>query len=100
MVEQPTFGDFILGVEGLAILRSWMTDTSTVKARSKKIVEIAGGLEEAPWANPIIGVEPLAAVGLVSTWLSLPTTLLDNCDIPIRSVTLDVNQEGNHIEDL
>ena len=26
MVEQPTFGDFILGVEGLAILRSWMTD--------------------------------------------------------------------------
>ena len=63
MVEQPTFGDFILGVEGLAILRSWMTDPSTVKARSKKIVEIAGGLEEAPWANPIIGVERTVTVG-------------------------------------
>ena len=63
MVEQPTFGDFILGVEGLAILRSWMTDPSTVKAKSKKIVEIAGGLEEAPWANPIIGVERTVTAG-------------------------------------
>ena len=63
MVEQPTFGDFILGVEGLAILRSWMTDPPTVKARSKKIVEIAGGLEEAPWANPIIGVERTVTAG-------------------------------------
>ena len=26
MVEQPTFGDFIMGVEGLAILRSWLKD--------------------------------------------------------------------------
>ena len=56
MVEQPTFGDFIMGVEGLAILRSWMTDPLTVKARSRKIVEIVGGLEEAPWAKPIIGI--------------------------------------------
>ena len=63
MVEQPTFGDFILGVEGLAILRSWMTDPSTVKARSKKIVEIAGGLEETPWANPIMGVERTVTAG-------------------------------------
>ena len=57
MVDQPTFGDFVLGLEGLAILRSWMTDPPTVKARSKEIVEIAGRLEEAPWSNPIVGVE-------------------------------------------
>ena len=30
MPEQATFGDFILGLEGLAILRSWMSDPTTV----------------------------------------------------------------------
>ena len=63
MVEQPTFGDFIMGVEGLAILRSWMTDPMTVKARSKNIAEIAGRLDEAPWANPIVGVEQTVVAG-------------------------------------
>ena len=91
MVEQPTFGDFILGVEGLAILRSWMMDPSTVKARSKKIVEIVAQREEEPWANPIIGEGPLAGDGLSSVWLPSPTTLLDNCDITISSLPLDGN---------
>ena len=26
MTEHPTFGEFVLGLEGLAILRSWMID--------------------------------------------------------------------------
>ena len=41
MPEQATFGDFILGLEGLAILRSWMSDPVTVTARTQKIVEMA-----------------------------------------------------------
>ena len=63
MVEQPTFGEFVLGLEGLAILRSWMTDPLTVKERSKKIVEIAQRLEEAPLSNPIVGIERTAKAG-------------------------------------
>ena len=53
MVEQPSFGDFVLGLEGLAILRSWIVDPTTVKARTQKIVEMAGRLEEQPWSNPM-----------------------------------------------
>jgi len=67
MAKLPTFGDFVLGLEGLAILRSWMTDPTTVKARSKKIVEIAGQLDEAPWAAPIAGIDSTVAIGY-SEW--------------------------------
>lgn len=78
MVDQPTFGDFVLGLEGLAILRSWMTDPPTVKARSKEIVEIAGRLEEAPWSNPIVGVERTVIHGY-GEW----ATTYDDYDNPV-----------------
>ncbi len=67
MVEQPTFGEFMLGVEGLAILRSWMMDPSTVKARSKEVVEIVAQRGKEPWVNPIIGVERTVTAGY-SEW--------------------------------
>lgn len=57
MAEPTTFGEFILGLEGLAILRSWIVDADTVKARTQKIVEMAGRLEEQPWSNPMDRVE-------------------------------------------
>ena len=63
MPEQATFGDFILGLEGLAILRSWMSDPSTVTARTRKIVEIASQIEEAPWTNPMTARERTVADG-------------------------------------
>lgn len=63
MGEQPTFGDFVLGLEGLAILRSWMTDPQAVKARAKEIAEMAGWLGEEPWSEPIVGVERTVAAG-------------------------------------
>ena len=78
MVDQPTFGDFVLGLEGLAILRSWMTDPPTVKARSKEIVEIAGWLEEAPCSNAIAGVERTVIHGY-GEW----ATTYDNYDNPV-----------------
>ena len=46
MAEEATFGDFILGMEGLAIMRSWMVDPVTVKSRARKIVEVAARLDE------------------------------------------------------
>ena len=63
MTDQAKFGDFILGLEGLAILRSWISDPATVSARSQKIVSIAKELEEAPWSTPIIAGERTVTAG-------------------------------------
>ena len=63
MADQARFGDFILGLEGLAILRSWISDPATVSARSQKIVSIAKELEEAPWSAPIVAGERTVTAG-------------------------------------
>ena len=63
MVEQATFGEFVLGLEGLAILRSWMVNSATVKARAQKIVEMARQIEEEPWSNPMAADERPVAAG-------------------------------------
>ena len=63
MAEQPSFGDFVLGFEGLAILRSWMVDPVTVKARTRKIVEMARRLEEEPWSSPVVAGERTVTAG-------------------------------------
>ncbi len=63
MPEQATFGDFILGLEGLAILRSWMSDPATVTARTRKIVEMASQIEEEPWTNPMAASERTVTAG-------------------------------------
>ena len=63
MAEEATFGDFILGMEGLAIMRSWMVDPVTVKSRARKIVEVAARLDEEPWSTPIAGGERTVTAG-------------------------------------
>ena len=63
MPEQATFGDFILGLEGLAILRSWMSDPVTVTVRTQKIVEMASQIEETPWTNPMAASELTVTAG-------------------------------------
>ena len=54
MTEHPTLGDFILGFEGLGIMRSWTLDPEGVKARVRGIVEMAGRLDEEPWSSPVV----------------------------------------------
>ncbi|MDE2838043.1 MAG: class I SAM-dependent methyltransferase [Chloroflexota bacterium] len=54
MTEHPTLGDFILGFEGLGIMRSWTLDPAGVKARVRGIVEMASRLEEEPWSSPVV----------------------------------------------
>ena len=54
MTDHPTLGDFILGFEGLAIMRSWTLDPDGVKARVRSIVEMAGRLDEEPWSSPVV----------------------------------------------
>ncbi len=63
MADQARFGDFILGLHGLAILRSWMLDLATVNARAQKILEIAGEYEEPPWSAPIVVGEQTVTAG-------------------------------------
>ena len=53
MADQPTFGDFVLGLEGLAILRAWTVDPKTVVSRADSIASIVAHRGEAPWSNPI-----------------------------------------------
>lgn len=63
MTEHPTLGDFILGFEGLAIMRSWTVDPAGVKERVRSIVEMAGRLNEEPWSNPEVVGEKTVADG-------------------------------------
>ncbi len=63
MADQAKFGDFILGLQGLAILRSWMLDLATVRARAQKILEISEEYEDAPWSNPIAVGERTVTAG-------------------------------------
>ena len=71
MADQARFGDFILGLQGLAILRSWMLDFATVRARAQKIVEIAGEYEKAPWSAPIVAGERTVTAGYAEWAASL-----------------------------
>ncbi|MCY4582812.1 MAG: class I SAM-dependent methyltransferase [Chloroflexi bacterium] len=54
MTEHPTLGDFILGFEGLGIMRSWTVAPDVVKARVRGIVEMAGRLDEEPWSSFVV----------------------------------------------
>ena len=53
MADQPTFGDFVLGLEGLAILRAWSVDPATVVSRADSIASVVASRGEAPWSDPI-----------------------------------------------
>lgn len=57
MDDQVTFGDFVLGLEGLAILRAWMADSDIVTTRRRKILEMAGRFADEPWSNPLVAEE-------------------------------------------
>ena len=57
MAEHPTFGDFILGFEGLAIVRSWGLDPETVKERARSIAEVVEHRGELPWSAPLVELE-------------------------------------------
>lgn len=63
MTDRTTLGDFILSFHGLAMLRAWWTDPSTVKARSQGIVGLTGRLPEEPWPTPFHVGERTVATG-------------------------------------
>ena len=67
MDDQVTFGDFVLGLEGLAILRAWMADSHTIMARRRRVMEIASQFSDEPWSNPIVAEEKDVSSGY-SEW--------------------------------
>ena len=67
MDEQVTNGDFVLGLEGLAILRAWMADSDIVTARRQKILEMAEQFADEPWSNPLLAEEKDVSSGY-SDW--------------------------------
>ena len=63
MDERPTFGDFVLGLEGLGILRAWMLDPHTVSALRTSISRIIAQSDEAPWSSPVVAGERSVRAG-------------------------------------
>ena len=60
---QVTLGDFVLGLEGLAILRAWMANSDIVVDRRRNVLEIA----EETRSNPMIAEEKDVSSGY-SEW--------------------------------
>ena len=88
MTDDPTFGDFILGFEGLAIVRAWGLAPETVRERARSIAEIVEHREESPWANPLVEREASVGEGY-SEWASS----YDRPDNPIVMAEERVVQE-------
>ena len=53
MAQHPSLGDFLLGFQGLAIMRSWALNPTGVPAQAAMMVEITNHLNEEPWTAPI-----------------------------------------------
>ena len=69
MKPESTFGDFILGFEGLGILRSWMLDPAAVRAGRDRILRILQEIEQEPWSNPMSAEQKPASEGYAE-WAS------------------------------
>lgn len=63
MKPKPAFGDFILGLEGLGILRSWLLDPGAVQAGRDRISRILEEIDQEPWSNPMAADEKPAFEG-------------------------------------
>ncbi len=72
-------GDFLLGLEGLAILRAWGTDSDGVRARADETATICGSLDKEPY-NTARSVPVYEATEGYSLWAanydSMPNFLL------------------------
>ena len=76
MADQPTFGDFALGLEGLAILRAWSVDPATVVSRADSIASIVERRGEAPWSAPV----PVSERSIVSGYTEWAPTYDDQAN--------------------
>ena len=52
MAEHSRLGDFILGLQGVAILRNHWIDPAAVRGWTRRIAEVADNIDEAPWSEP------------------------------------------------
>lgn len=62
-------GQFVLGVEGLALLRLWLTgDPAAIEARLEEVRQLASRLDDPPLALPVVGPEVDTAAGYARWW--------------------------------
>ncbi|MCY4624830.1 MAG: class I SAM-dependent methyltransferase [Chloroflexi bacterium] len=52
MSNYSRLGDFILGLQGVAILRNHWIDPAAVRAWTRSIAEVATRIDEEPWSEP------------------------------------------------
>jgi ubiquinone/menaquinone biosynthesis C-methylase UbiE len=73
-------GDYLLAMEGLAILRAWGTSADIVSARSAEAVAIGRALDEEPYCSTNVVPEFDASTGYrawAATYDSMPNVLID-----------------------
>lgn len=100
MTDDPTFGDFILGFEGLAIVRSWGLDPTTVRERSQSIAEIVERRAEMPWARPVVERERSVGEGY-GEWASgydRPNNPILLAEEPVVREIIDSLPEGRALD--
>jgi len=72
-------GDFLLGLEGLAILRAWGIDPGGVRARADEVATVSGSLDQEPYntATPVPSYEATEGYRIwAHTYDSMPNFLL------------------------
>jgi len=69
MADSYRVGDYLLGMEGLAILRSWGTDPVAVRTRVEEIAAINSGLDEDPY-SVATAIPEYDVVGGYRAWAS------------------------------
>lgn len=52
MSEYSRLGDFILGLQGIAILRKHWIDPAAVRAWTRSIADVASNIDQEPWSEP------------------------------------------------
>jgi 2-polyprenyl-3-methyl-5-hydroxy-6-metoxy-1,4-benzoquinol methylase len=79
---QPSYrlADYLLAMEGLAILRLWGTDPNGVNARASEILEIVAALNQPPYSYAAAVLEYDVVEGYqawAATYDSMPNILFD-----------------------
>lgn len=52
MAEYSRLGDFILGLQGVAILRNHWVDPAAVRTWTRSIADVASKIDQEPWSEP------------------------------------------------
>ncbi|MBV9278955.1 MAG: class I SAM-dependent methyltransferase [Chloroflexi bacterium] len=93
-------GEYLLAMEGLAILRAWGTDPAAARARAEEIVAIVRGLEDGSYGDSAVIPEYGVANGYAlwaSTYDVRPNVLID-VEEPVVHALLSSRPAGRALD--